>query len=192
MKRTRLTRDGVRLSPEERDGSLAFALGVKRCMAVLVAPSRRGAGTVTDREGRSFCGLPRETAKGLVALPLCRQHALIEGPPWFRRELRYEVRVGILVWVAARRAVATRFPSRPRCPGCGCGGSADGRTATVCEIVGAFGAGICAPAGSVPGHRVCSGCVTAHAIALGGAKGVHVTKPKEPPAWALGLSLARF
>jgi hypothetical protein len=103
----------------------------------------------------------------LLAEPVdVRRRVLKRWLASYRKELRHEMRVGVVEWIARRR-LELAGGARPVCPGCGCGEGA------VCRITFPGGEGVCAPAGSVPGHRVCSGCVTAH----GAGEGVEIEIP---------------
>jgi hypothetical protein len=142
------------------------------CMAGVVRTRPNGVDVLEP------CGFPKKgiwgNPKGL-AMPLCAAHLAYANdrkglPRWFGREVLHELRVGLGLWVAARRGHAAEL-ARPLCPACGCG------RGKVCRILWDGGDGTCAPAGSVPGARVCSGCVTA-ATRLPGSS-IVVTQPHE-------------
>ena len=170
----------AKLSPEVVARSARWAAGERRCWAQQ--------GAAFGAEAVTACGLIAVT-KGRLAIPLCRLHGdpksqatamryvrvcLRQLPAEFhgqsaglrkaylrkwlyayQRALAYEVKCGLVAWANARAAVAAEGVRR-RCPGCGCGQGA------VCRIVWGPGEeGRCAAAGDVPGHVVCSGCVTA-------------------------------
>lgn len=134
------------LSPEDRKKALRFVASTRVCQARVL---RR----IDGKDVLEPCGAPRARNVGTHLIPLCAGHAEDEDVPrWLRRELRYEVRVGLIEWIAAcRRFVAAS--GRATCPSCGCG-------VLRCAIRWEGGEGVCAPAGTVPGHRVCSGCVS--------------------------------
>jgi hypothetical protein len=138
-----MTWDPPKLRPDELARSARYAAAVTECRAMR-----------WSARASELVPCAKEKAGEWRSLPLCLEHLEPAGAGWMKRQRRYERKVGLGLWLAARAGNAADL-LRPVCPTCGCG---KGRS---CELVlpADLGRATCSPAGAV--GESCSACYPA-------------------------------